>query len=139
MTVLDTGWALMRYELMKMITQGIQVKACANCQRYFVPDGRSDMEYCNRPLDGQPNKTCQTEGALIRHQNKIKTVPVFYEYRKAYKRYNSRTRTGSMKQSDFFEWSEQAQKKRDQCLAGKLSFEDFLDWLNKDRIYKKRN
>ena len=138
MVVLPTGWALMRYELMKMITQGIVVKRCANCKRHFIPIGRSDIEYCNRPLEGQPNKTCQTEGALIRHQNKIRTDPIFHEYRKAYKRNNSRTRTGSMEQSEFFVWSVQAQEKRDLCLGGELNFDDFLDWLNKDRIYNRK-
>lgn len=139
MIVLDTGWALMRYEIMKMITQGIPIKVCSNCNRYFISTGRNDREYCSRSLDNHSVKTCQTEGALIKLKNKIKTDPIYREYRKAYKRYNSRTRTGSMKQSDFFEWSEEAQEKRDICLSGELKYDDFLDWLNKDRIYKKRN
>jgi len=137
MTVLDTGWALMRYELMKLVTQGVVVKRCANCSRYFIPGGRSDTEYCSRPLEGQSNKTCQTVGALARHQDKIKSDPVYKEYKKAYKRYHSRVRTGSMKQVVFFEWSEKAQEKRDLCIAGKLDFDKFVEWLNKDRVYKR--
>ena len=31
---------------------------------FFIPDGRSDTEYCSRPLSDQPEKTCQDIGAM---------------------------------------------------------------------------
>jgi len=138
MTILPTGWALMRYELMKMITQDIAVKKCANCERYFIPGGRSDIEYCTRPLSDQPEKTCQSIGALKKYMDKVQTDPIHKEYHKAYKRNHSRVRVYTMTQAEFLEWSDEARAKRDQCIAGKLNKNMFFEWINADRRYKKR-
>jgi hypothetical protein len=129
MTVLPNGWALMRYELMKMVTQGIVVKICANCGRYFIPDGRIDMEYCSRPLPDQPEKNCQTVGALLKHQNKVKNDPIHMEYNKAYKRNNSRVRYGKMRQDEFLKWSDEARAMRERCLNGEIDMRTFTEWL----------
>jgi hypothetical protein len=50
-------------------------------------------------------------------------------YSKVYKRFNSRTRAIKMTQGEFLDWSEQARKVRDECLAGTLPFEEFVAWL----------
>jgi len=137
MTVLPTGWALMRFELMKMITQGVVIKECANCRRYFILDGRSDIEYCSRPLTDQPEKTCKDIGALNKYMDKVNADPIRKEYHRAYKRNHSRLRVGSMTQTEFLEWSDKAQAKRDQCIAGKMDKDKFFEWINSDRKYKK--
>ena len=139
MTVLPNGWALMRFELMKMITQGVMVKKCENCNRYCIPDGRSDIEYCTRSLSDQHDKTCQSIGALKKHQQKTQKNPIHKEYSRAYKRNHSRVGAGSMSQSEFLAWSDEAREKRDLCLAGKIDSFTFKEWLNKDRKYKKRS
>lgn len=138
MTVLPTGWALIRFELMKMITQDVLIKKCANCGRYFILGGRSDIEYCSRPLDDQPGKTCQDVGALNKYMDKVHTDPIRKEFHKAYKRNHSRVRVGTMTQAEFLEWSDEAREKRDQCIAGEIGKDEFFDWINTDRRYKKR-
>ena len=137
MTVLTDAWMLMRYEMMKILTEAITIKKCANCGRYFIPDGRSDMEYCTRALADQPGKTCQSVGAMLKHRDKVKSDPVHKEYNKAYKRNHSRVHTGLMSQAEFLVWSDEARDKRDKCLAGELEQERFYKWLNRDRLYKK--
>lgn len=137
MAMLENGYALMRYELMKMVILGVPIKICAHCRRYFIPEGRIDAEYCSRPLADQPEKTCQSVGAMLKHQDKVKGDPIYQEYTKAYKRLNSRVRTRNMTQADFLAWSDEAREKRDQCLAGKLEQKEFFEWLNQDRKYKK--
>jgi hypothetical protein len=138
MTVLPTGWALMRFELMKMISQGISIRKCANCGRYFILDGRSDIEYCSRPLADQPGKTCQDVGALNKYMDKVHADPIRKEFHKAYKRNHSRVRVGTMTQAEFLEWSDEAREKRDQCIAGAMSKDEFMEWVNMDRRYRKR-
>ncbi len=138
MTVLPNGWALMRFELMKMVSLGMPIRKCANCCRYFILDGRSDIEYCSRPLANQPGKTCQDVGALNKYMDKVHTDPIRKEFHKAYKRNHSRVRVGSMTQTEFLEWSDEARVKRDQCIAGELSKDEFTEWVNKDRRYAKR-
>jgi len=138
MAELQNGYALMRYEMMHMVMQDVQIKLCANCDRYFINTGRSDKEYCPRPLDGQPDKTCESVGALLKHQNKVKNSATIQEYNTAYKRANSSKRIGNLTEKEFKAWSKEAREKRDLCLEGKLSREDFSEWLNQDRIYRKR-
>jgi hypothetical protein len=138
MTVLPTGWALMRFELMKMISLGVPIRKCAYCERYFILDGRSDIEYCSRPLADQPGKTCQDVGALNKYMDKVHADPIRKEFHRAYKRNHSRVRVGTMTQAEFLEWSDEARKKRDQCIAGVLSKDKFIQWVNNDRRYVKR-
>ena len=138
MTVLPTGWALMRFELMKMITHGELIKKCANCGRYFILDGRSDIEYCSRPLEDQPKKTCQDVGAQNKYMDKVHTDPIHKEYHRAYKRNHSRVCLGTITKTEFLEWSDEASEKRDLCIAGKMKKDEFFEWVNKDRKYKKR-
>ena len=137
MTVLPTGWALMRFELMKMISQGVPIKKCANCGRYFILDGRSDIAYCPRPLADQPGKTCQDVGALNKYMDKVHADPIRKEFHKAYKRNHSRVRVGTMTQIEFLEWSDKARDNRDQCIAGVMSKDEFMERVNMDRRYKK--
>jgi hypothetical protein len=44
-----------------------------------------------------------------------------------------------MTQAEFLEWSDEARKKRDQCIAGMMSKDEFVKWVNNDRLYKKRD
>jgi hypothetical protein len=75
---------------------------------------------------------------MRRYEKKVAENPVWEVYKKAYRRFNSRTRTKKMTQTEFLRWSEQAAEKRDECLAGKLSFEEFAAWLEQGRIRKGR-
>ena len=137
MFVLPSGYDLMRYELLKLITLDIPLKACAHCARYFIPEGRSDAEYCTRPLPDQPDKTCQSVGAMLKFQRKAKDNLVWQEYNTAYKRANSRQRLEKWTKEQFTAWSKEARQKRDACLAGELAQDDFFAWLNEDRWYRR--
>lgn len=139
LTVLPNGWALMRFELMKMVSLGIPIRKCANCGRYFILDGRSDIEYCSRPLADQPGKTCQDVGALNKYMDKVHADPIRKEFHKAYKRNHSRVRVGAITQADFLEWSDDAREKRDQCITGVIGKDEFIEWINSDRRYRKRD
>ena len=139
MTVLPTGWALMRFELMKMVSLDVPIRKCANCGRYFILDGRSDIEYCSRSLADQPGKTCQDVGALNKYMDKVHADPIRKEFHKAYKRNHSRVRVGTMTQTEFLEWSDEAREKRDQCIARAIDENEFMEWVNMDRRYRKRD
>ena len=105
--------------------------------RYFILDGRCDIAYCPRPLAHQPEKTCQDVGALNKYMDKVHAVPIRTEFHKAYKRNHSRVRVGSITQTEFLEWSDEARDKRDQCIAGEMDKDEFMEWTNQDRRYKK--
>ena len=39
-----------------------------------------------------------------------------------------------MTKEEFSQWSKEAREKRDLCVAGKLSLEEFVAWLDQDKI-----
>ena len=60
-------------------------------------------------------------------------------HKKAYRRFNSRTRAKKMTQGEFLKWSEEASRKRDECLAGELSFEEIVAWLEQGRVRRSKS
>jgi hypothetical protein len=44
-----------------------------------------------------------------------------------------------MTQSEFMAWSDEAAKKRDECLAEELPFDEYAAWLEQGRVRKPRS
>ena len=128
---------LFRFEFIKMIEHDIFIKKCKNCERFFIPKRRVDAEYCER-IYGDSQRKCSEIGATLRYERKVAENPILEAYSKAYKRFNSRTRAKKMTQTEFLNWSEQARKLRDECVAGVLPFEEFAAWLEQGRVRKAR-
>ena len=135
---IDSIEDLFRFEFIKMIEHDIFIKKCKNCERFFIPMRRVDAEYCNR-IYGDTQKRCNEIGAMLRYEKKVAENPIWEAYKKAYRRFNSRTRAKKMTQGEFMAWSDEAAKKRDECLAEKLPFDEFVAWLEQGRIRKPRN
>jgi len=129
---------LFRFEFIKMIEHDIFIKKCKNCGRFFIPERRVDAEYCNR-IYGDTQRRCNEIGAMLRYEKKVAENPVWEAYKKTYRRFNSRTRTKKMTQAEFMAWSDEAAKKRDECLADKLTFDEYIAWLEQGRVRKPRN
>ena len=128
---------LFRFEFIKMIEHDIFIKKCKNCERFFIPKRRVDAEYCER-VYGDSQRKCSEIGAMLRYERKVAENPILEAYSKAYKRFNSRTRAKKMTQTEFLNWSEQARKLRDECVAGAVPFEEFTAWLEQGRVRKPR-
>ncbi|NLB28814.1 MAG: hypothetical protein GX823_01085 [Clostridiales bacterium] len=135
---IDTIDDLFRFEFVKMIEHDIFFKKCKNCERFFIPRRRADAEYCER-IYADTKRRCSEIGATLRYERKVAENPILEAYSKAYKRFNSRARTKKMTQAEFLNWSEEARRKRDECLAGNLPFEEFIAWLEQGRIRKSRH
>ena len=129
---------LFRFEFIKMIEHDIYIKKCKNCERFFIPMRRVDAEYCNR-IFADTERRCNEIGAMLRYEKKVAENPVWDVYKKAYRRLNSRTRNKKMTQEDFLAWSDEAGRKRDECLAGNLGFDEFEAWLEQGRVRKSRS
>ena len=128
---------LFRFEFVKMVERDIFIKKCRNCGRFFMPERRVDAEYCNR-IWGDTRKRCNEIGAMLRYERKVAENPVWEAYKRAYRRLNSRARAKKMSQSEFAAWSDEAARKRDECLAGALPFGEFAAWLERGRVRKAR-
>ena len=129
---------LFRFEFIKMIEHDVFIKKCKNCGHFFIPRHRPDAEYCHRIFDGT-DKRCNEVGAMIQYEKRVAENPILEMHKKAYRRFNSRTRTGKMSQAEFLAWSEAAARMRDECLAGRLPFDEFVTWLEQGRVRKARN
>ena len=137
MTNIDTLNDLIRFELFHTIKENLTIKKCGFCGSYFIPRGRSDIEYCNRIKFGE-KKRCSEIGAFRKREKLIKDEPVHKKHNAAVKRMNKRKHTGWISDNEYNEWSKQATEMRDECLGGKLSIEAFEEWLDKtSRVGKK--
>lgn len=132
--VLETEKAedFVHFVLCRYIQENVRLRVCKYCGRYFGITGNSKYEYCERPIDGS-TKTCREAGALRLYERRKMEEPAIKEYKRSYKAHNARIRYGIMTREEFNEWSIQAREKRDLCLAGKLSLEDFVAWLDSDK------
>ena len=129
---------LFRFEFIKMCEYDVFIKKCLNCGRYFIPRRRADTEYCDR-LFGETGRKCSEVGATLRYEKKVADNPILEAHKKAYRRFNSRTRVKKMTQSEFMAWADEAAQKRDECLAGELPFDEFVAWLEQGRLRKSRS
>lgn len=110
----------------------LPIHKCKNCGRYFVVTGNITQDYCTRLMEGS-EKTCRQMGAVVQYQSRQMKNPAAREFTRSYKAHNARVRYGTMTKAEFTAWSKTAREKRDACVAGKLSLEDFVAWLDSDK------
>ena len=111
-----------------MLEQNIHFRKCKRCGRYFIMKGNYDTNYCSRIADGKA-RTCQELAAAEKYKAKVaddKAIPIYNRY---YKRYAARVRVRQIKEADFKKWKYRAIRMRDECSAGKLSPEEFIQWM----------
>lgn len=92
---------LIRFELLNVITNNVVIKKCKYCNRYFVPKGRSDSEYCDRISKGE-TRPCNEIGAVKLHEASKADDKVYQAYLKAYRRMNSHARQKKISQNKFY-------------------------------------
>ena len=123
---------LMGYMVNKYLIENVHFRTCKYCGRYFGVAGNYKPDYCSRQIEGS-TKTCKEAGALRLYEQRKMENPAIREYKRSYKAHNARVRYGIMTREEFNQWSEEARAKRDRCVAGELSLEDFVAWLDSDK------
>ena len=119
---------MLELELTKMLEQNVRFRKCKRCGKYFIMKGNYDTHYCDRIAEGE-TRTCQQLAALENYKAKIadnKAVPIYNKY---YKRYAARVRVHQLKEDEFNKWRYQAMTKRDECNDGKITPEEYIDWM----------
>lgn len=110
------------------LKENILLKRCENCQKYFVATGRSNVKYCDREID-DTGKTCRQIIPAMTFRKKHKATPAEKVFNRAYKTFYSRMSAGKLSKELFKEWSKDARQKRDECISGKITIEDFERWI----------
>lgn len=129
LTVLNTIDDVLRFELVQLLIQGVEYKLCKNCGKLFIPSGRSDSLYCDRIMPGA-TKPCNVIGANIAAKKKVTNNPALALYRQAYQRLNKRVEYEYMTHEAFESWKSSALKKREQCMDGTLSYQEYEAWID---------
>ena len=123
---------LICFLLCRYLEANLRFHACKFCGKLFGVVGNYKQEYCSRVIPGS-EKTCKEMGSVRLYEKKIFSEPAIKEYKRSYKAHNARIRYGLMTREDFDKWAAEAREKRDACVAGKLSLEDFVAWLDSDK------
>ena len=119
---------MLELEFTKMLEQDVRFRKCKRCGKYFIMKGNYDTKYCDRVAEGE-TRNCQELAAIENYKAKIadnKAIPIYNKY---YKRYAARVKVRQIKEPDFKKWKYKAMEMRDQCSDGKISVEEFTEWM----------
>jgi hypothetical protein len=125
---LPTITDILRFDIMQMVKNTTEFKICRHCNLPFIPKGRADSAYCDRIANGE-TKPCNEIGALNVFKSNHENDEIFKAYQKAYRRMDSRKRMKTISPEEFKSWGKQARQLRKDCYNGKISFEDYVAWL----------
>ena len=119
---------ILELELTKMLEANVRFRKCKRCGKYIIMKGNYDTNYCDRIAEGE-TRNCQELAAAENYKAKIvgdKAIPVYNKY---YKRYAARVWVKQIKEADFKKWKYQAIALRDDCSAGKITVEEYIQWM----------
>ena len=127
---LSTITDILRFDIMQMVKNNTELKICRHCNLPFIPKGRADSAYCDRIANGE-TKPCNEFGALNVFKSNHENDEIFKAYQKAYRRMDSRKRMKTITPEEFKLWGKQARQLRKDCYNGKMSFENYVAWLER--------
>jgi len=125
----DTLSQMLELEITKMLENNIRFRKCKRCGKYFIMKGNYNTKYCSRITEGE-TRSCQELAAIENYKQKVEGDAVLQLYNRYYKRYAARARAGSITANSFKKWKYEAVVKRDQCIEGSVSLEEFDRWMN---------
>lgn len=117
--------------LREIIKRELTFKQCRSCGKYFPAiTAHGNSEYCSR-LFQDTGKTCKEIGSAKVYQAKVENSPAIQAYNRAYKTHFARIKYKKMTKEDFQAWAELARKFRDEVTAGKMTLQEYEDWLKR--------
>lgn len=124
----ETIFDIIDFHVRECVRREIKFRVCKNCGRYFAVTGHAGVEYCDRVIN-KKGQTCKEIGAFRVWEKSRSGDAVFRLYRREYKRRFAWIKAGRIEPDAFYAWSEKAREKKAECEAGKISFDDFSEWL----------
>ena len=111
-------------ELLEMVEQGIELKKCEYCHRYFIPFSSKAL-YCDRSV-GDTGKSCKELAVKEKHEKKIAADDGLKLIRQRIKTYDMRVRRTPAIYTDaaFQIWKAQAENARNRYVNGELTYEE---------------
>ena len=119
---------LVEFSLRECVKREQRMRICSYCGKFFAIPRRNTAEFCNLTVD-ENGHTCREVGAVKRWAEKKNSDELFKEYRREYKKRFNWIKAGKISPGTFYAWSAVAKGKRDECAAGKMTFEEFKEWM----------
>lgn len=119
---------ILELEFTKILEAGVRFRKCKRCGRYFIMKGNYDTNYCDSIAPGE-TRTCQELAAGENYRAKHADDKGLAIYNKYYKRYAARVKVRQIKEDAFKQWKYQAMTKRDECNAGVITPEEYIQWM----------
>ena len=124
----ETIFDIIDFHARECVRREIKFRVCKNCGKYFAVTGHAGVEYCDRVIN-KKGQTFKEIGAFRVWEKSRSGNEVFRLYRREYKKRFAWIKSGRIEPDAFYAWSEKAREKKAECEAGKISFEDFSEWL----------
>lgn len=128
-TVLQSLDEFLYFEFTELLKQGLQVRRCRNCDKYFVLKSKHETFYCDRKVDN--NRTCKEIGNKLEYQKKLAKNAILKKYEQIYKAHYAKMMRDEAKEVPmgdeigvarkcFLQWTAGATDKRRQYVDGTL-------------------
>lgn len=112
----------------KNLTTNKKFIKCHYCGKYFAYTTNGKTKYCSRMVFDK-DLPCNEVGRSLRYTEDIKSSEAKTTYRKYYRKVNYHVNAGNLDRSTFDVWAVKARKLRDKTEGGKMTLEEFEDWL----------
>lgn len=109
------------------------IKKCRNCEKYFVPDKRTDELYCNNFFE-DTGKTCKEIGFFAFNQRKLKEDDIARLYRNTYQQKLLRVTRNPENIAyilDLQNFKDRYKEIKIKLATGEMTREEFKEWLLK--------
>ena len=124
----NTIYDLIDYFLRQCVQREQRMRVCKNCGLYFAVKGRGTAEYCDITTD-EKGRVCKEIGAFVHWSHSKEDDEIFKVYRREYKKRFAWTKTGKITPAALYAWGEKARKKKAECEEGKITPEEYQEWL----------
>ena len=119
---------ILELEFTKLLESDVRFRKCQRCGRYFILKGNFATRYCDR-VEEWGKQSCQELAAKENFKRKAEDRPALAVYDLYYRRYAARKKVRQIKEADFKKWRYEAMRLRDDCEAGKLTVEEYRQWM----------
>jgi len=127
--------AFLKMDFMKAIMNGHTIRRCKNCKRFFLQTKAYKTDYCDRPIEGKPHRTCRNQGAKNKAKEKAANNPVIHSYTNAYQRITADKQRGNISVEDWRKAKSRIADLRDMATSGRLSDKEVDAQMQSDVLY----
>ncbi len=128
--------AFLKMDFMKAIMNGHTIRRCKNCKRFFLLTNGYKTDYCDRPIEGKPHRTCRNQGAKNRAKEKAANNPVIHSYTNAYQRITADKQRGNISAEDWRKAKQRIVDLRDMAISGRLSDREVNAQMQSNALYQ---